>query len=158
MALITIVMGFFQKELAHYITGHEFEEVHVAYFMPLLLATLAFVAFLVYKFYITNTEVRDKLAAQPLMKAVHQLLFNGYYVERMITWFAKSVVVGFMAKTIAWLEHHVVDAAVNGTVTLSSAIVSRLSQTHTHRISNQAGAMMLGLLLIVAVLLAKELL
>ena len=157
MALVTIVLGFFQTPLAEYITGEAFEEVHLAYFAPLLLGTMALIAFVIYKFYLANTEARDKLAAQPLMKALHQLLFNGYYVERMITWFAKSVVVGFVARTIAWLEHHVVDGAVNATVGLSSAIVARLSQTHSHRISNQAGAMMLGALLIISILLIKGL-
>ena len=158
MALATIVLGFFQTPLAYYITGHEFEELHVSYFVPLLLGALTFIAFMIYEFYLVHPETRDKLAAQPLMKAVHQLLYNGYYVERMITWLAKSVVVGFMAKTVAWLEDHVIDAAVNGTIGLSHTMMLRLRHTHSHRISNQVGAMMLGVLLIVLTLLIKGML
>ena len=158
MALLTIVLGYFQTELAVYISGNEHEEVHVAYFVPLFLAAMALLAYVVYRFYLINTEARDKLVAQPLMKSIHQLLFNGYYVERMITWFAKSVVVGFVAKSVNWMEIHVVDAAVNATVGASNAIVSRLSHTHSHRVSNQVGAMMLGVLLILTAVFIKELL
>ena len=157
MAFVTLGLGFFQEQLAHYLTNAPYHEVHVDFFAPALLSVIALLAYIVYAFYLRRPDVRDKLAAQPLMRAFHQLLFNGYYVERAITWFSKSIIVGFLAKSVDWTERHIIDAAVNGMLTLSAGVVRYLGETHSHRVSNQAGMMVLGVLLLLAVLLTRSL-
>ena len=158
MAVVTLLLGFFQEQLAHYITGVEFHEAHIDGLVPFLLISITILALLVYYFYVRNPERTAKIAAQPLMKTIHQVLFNGYYVEQMITWFAKSIVVGSIAKTVNWIDRYIVDAAVDGTVRLSHAVFTLFGRTHSAKAGDQAGAMVMGGVLILAVILIGGLL
>ena len=152
MALITFVLGFYQKELSEYITGKELHEAHVEYLLPLLLSAIILVGFIVYKFYKSRPDARDKLAAQPLMKTFHKILFNGYFVEHMITWFVKNVIINSVSKTLNWIDVRVIDGAVNGMLNLSQKIFALFNATHTSKVSNQAGVMILGLLAVLVVI------
>ena len=152
MAVGTLVLGFYQKELSHFITGKEFHEVHIDYLLPTLLAAIFIVAFIVYKFYKSRPDARNKLASQPLMKSIHQVLYNGYYVEQMITWFVKNIVINSFAKTINWIDTFIVDGAVNGMLTLTQKIFHLFGKTTTSKVSNQAGIMMIGLLSILVII------
>jgi NADH-quinone oxidoreductase subunit L len=151
MAIVTLALGFFQDELAHFITNQEYIEVHVAWLLPFMTITISLLALIVYYFYRRRPDLREKISAHPLMKTIHQILFNGYYIEKMITWLAKNIVVNVMAKSINWSEKHIIDKAVNSTTTISHFIFSTLSKTHSAKVSNQAGAMLLGAFAIVAV-------
>ena len=152
MALITFALGFFQNELAHFITNKEQTEAHVAWLLPFMMICISLLAFFVYYFYRRKPNLRDKISAQPLMKTIHQVLFNGYYIEKMITWFAKNIVVNIIAKSINWSEKHIIDKAVNNTTTISHYIFTTFGKTHSVKVSNQAGAMLLGALAIVVVI------
>ena len=157
MAFATLLLGFYQKELGAYITGEEMQEAHVEYLLPALLGTIFIVAFIVYKFYKSRPDLRDKLAAQPLMKMIHKVLLNGYFIEQMITWFVKNVVINSISKTINWIDIHIIDRVVNGMLTLSKKIFSLLSKTTTSKVSNQAGIMLIGLFSILVVILIGSL-
>ena len=157
MAVVTLALGFYQKELSSFITGKEVHEVHINYLLPALLAAIFIVAFIVYKFYKSRPDARNKLASQPLMKSIHQVLYNGYYVEQMITWFVKNIVVNSVAKTINWIDIHIVDGAINAMLTLTQKIFMLLSKTATSKVSNQAGVMMIGLFSILVIILIGSL-
>jgi NADH-quinone oxidoreductase subunit L len=150
MATVTLFLGFYQEDLATYITSKEFHELHVNYLLPSILATIAILFFIVYKFYKKRPDLRDKLAAQPLMKSIHQVLFNGYFIEAMITWFAKNIVVNSLAKFINWVDKNIIDGFINGFLSTSNKLFLLLGNTHSIKVSNQAGAMMLGALIIIA--------
>ena len=152
MAFATLLLGFYQKELSAYITGEEVQEAHVAYLLPALLGAIFLLAFIVYKFYKSRQDLRDKLAAQPLMKAIHKILFNGYFIEYMITWFVKNIVINSISKTINWIDTHIVDGAVNGMLNLSQKIFSLFSLTTTSKVSNQAGIVLISLFSILVII------
>jgi len=144
MALVTLLLGFYQEPLAHYITGEAVTEPHVAGLLPFLLTGLALLALLVYYFYVRRKDLTAKAAAQPLMKSIHQVLFNGYYIEAMITWFSKTIIVGAVAATANWIDRRIVDGAVNGSVPAARGVFSLFRRTHGGKIGGYAGAMIAG--------------
>jgi len=75
----------------------------------------------------------------------------------MITWFVKNIVVGTMAKSINWSEKHIIDGAVNGSVPLSRTLFHAFGKTHSSQVSNQSGAMVLGVLLLIITLFVGSL-
>lgn len=152
MAVATLVLGNYQEQLTHFITGKENVELHVGWLLPFMMGAISLLIFFVYYFYNRRPNLRDKVAAQPLMKTIRQVLFNGYYIEAMITWFAKSIMVHTVAKSINWSEKHVIDGAVNGMVDVSHASFVLFGKTHSTKVSNQAGAMLLGALAIVVII------
>ena len=153
MAVVTLVLGFFQTPLAAYFTNGAFEAPHVAGLLPFLLSALTLVLLLVYYFYVRRPDLTEKVAAQPLMKSLHQVLFNGYYIEAMITWLSKTVIIGAVARTVSWIDRHIVDAAVNGSVPSLRTVSVLFKRTHSGRIGDYAGAMLLGGTAIVLILI-----
>jgi NADH-quinone oxidoreductase subunit L len=158
MATLTLILGFFQKELAEFITGEKYHSLHVSGLIVLMLSVIFVLALIIYYFYSRRADLRDKVSAQPLMKSIHQILFNGYYIERMINWFAKSIVVEIVAKSINWVEKNIIDALVNGVVHVTHTGFTLLGRTHSAKVSNQAGGMILGLTLIVIVIFIRSVL
>ena len=152
MALITLALGFFQESLASFITNKPYEFLHVSGLLPFILSTLFVLALLIYYFYNKRADLREKIAAQPLMKTIHQLLKNGYYIEIMITWFAQSIIIQGVAKGINWTDKHIVDAAVNSMMQITHQGFTLFTKTHSAKVSNQAGAMLLGAVLLLAII------
>lgn len=157
MAFATLILGFYQKELSAYITGKEIAEADVPYLLPALLSAIFIVAFIVYKFYKSRPDLRDKLSSQPLMRAIHKVLFNGYFIEQMITWFVKNIIINSVSKTINWIDINIIDTAVNGMLNVSQKIFLLLSQTTTSKVSNQAGIMLIGLFAIFVIIFTGSL-
>lgn len=144
MALVTLVLGFYQKPLAHYITGEAVTEPHVAGLLPFLLTSLTLLALTVYFFYVRRPDLTAKLGAQPLMRSLHQVLFNGYYVEAMITWFSKTLILGGAAATANWIDRRVIDRTVNGSVPAARGVFGLLRRTRGGKVGGYAGAMIAG--------------
>jgi NADH-quinone oxidoreductase subunit L len=149
MAVVTLALGFFQDQLIHFISDKEHIEIHLKWLLPFMMTTISIVVLIIYYFYYRRPDLREKVSAQPLMKTIRQILFNGYYIEAMINWIAKSIVVDVIAKGINWSEKQVIDAAVNSMVKITHFIFTLFSKTHSSKVSNQAGAMLLGVLTIV---------
>ena len=153
MAVATFSMGFMQGEIAEMVSAKNFEEPHVEGLLVGLLSVIALLAFIVYYYYVKRLDITKKVAQQPLMRAIHKVLFNGYFVEFFIHYFAKTIVVGSFAKTINWIDIHIVDAGVNNSKSLANRVKITLSKTHTGYTSDNSGAMLLGLVLIFVVVL-----
>lgn len=158
MAVITLILGFFQDDLSEYIINKAYHAPDVAYLPVFLMLMIGLLALIVYFFYMRRIDLREKLAAQPLMRSIHSVLFNGYYIERMIGWFAQNIIVQSLAKAINWVDRYIIDATVNFIVTMTSLLFNILGFTHSHKVSNQAGAMMLGLMLLLTILFIGSLL
>ena len=152
MAVTTLFLGFYQDELTHFITNKEPIEHHVNGLIPFIMFVIFILALIVFYFYKKRADLREKVSAQPLMKAIHQVLFNGYYIEVMITWLAKNIVVNVIAKATNWTEKYIIDRAINSTLNISHSLFILLEKTHSLKVSNQAGAMLLGITLIMAIL------
>jgi len=154
MAVATLLMGFFQGSIAEMVSGKAFEEPHVTGLFFGLMAGIALLLLIVYYYYVKRPDITEKIAAQPLMKTIHGILFNGYYIEKMIFWFTHNVVIESFAKTINWIDRHIVDAAVNGMTGLSQRVTGMFLHTHSGRVGDNSGAMALGLLLLLAAMVA----
>ena len=152
MAVATFVMGFFQENIAELVSGAVPHEEHIEGLLIGLLSTIALLGLLVYYYYVKRLDLTQKIAAQPLMQAIHKVLFNGYFVEFFIHYLAKEVVVGGFAKAIHWIDTNIIDASVNGVLTLSQKIRALLAKTDTGLASNNSGAMLLGVLLLLGIL------
>ena len=88
---------------------------------------------------VITTDLTAKVAAQPLMKSLHQVLFNGYYVEAMITWFSRTIIVGAVAATANWIDRRIVDGAVNGSVPAARGIFELFGRTRGGKVGGYAG-------------------
>ncbi len=154
MAVVTLVMGFFQNDIAQMVSGKALPEAHMTGLIVGLMAGIALLALIVYYYYVKRLDITEKIAAQPLMKTIHGILFNGYYIEKMIFWFTHNVIIGSFAKTVNWIDSHIVDAAVNGAVTVSQKVTGVFGHTHSGRVGDNSGAMALGLLLLLAAMMA----
>jgi len=158
MAVITLVLGFFQEELSYYIAGESLEEVHIDNLVFYILGGVFALGFVVYLFYAKYPQLRDKLSAQPLMRSIHQVLFNGYYVEKMIGFVAKDVVVGFVAKTVSFIETNIIDKAVNGVVVVFEKLFILLKITDKPTPSLQISTMTLGVVVVVSLIILRNIL
>ncbi|KYJ87642.1 NADH-quinone oxidoreductase subunit L [Sulfurovum riftiae] len=154
MAVVTLAMGFFQNDIARMVSGKALPEAHMTGLIVGLLSGIALLALIVYYYYVKRPDITEKIAAQPLMKTIHGILFNGYYIEKMIFWFTHNVIIESFAKTINWIDQHIVDAAVNGAVTLSQKVNGAFGHTHSGRVGDNSGAMVFGLLLLFAAMMA----
>ncbi|WP_456453344.1 NADH-quinone oxidoreductase subunit 5 family protein, partial [Hydrogenimonas sp.] len=109
MALATLVMGFFQNEIAEMVGGSPLEAPHVPYLPASLLAGIALLAWLVWYYYAKRPDLTEKIAAQPLMQTIHKVLFNGYYIEYLVHRFVRGFVVGGLARALHWGDAKLVD-------------------------------------------------
>ena len=152
MGTATLAMGFFQENIVKFVSVHDVQEPHVKGLAVTLLGIIGLLAFLVYFYYSKRLELTQKIAAQPLMQTIHKVLFNGYFIEFFIYYFTKNFVVGGIAKTINWIDTNVIDASVNVSVPLLQKIRKMVAKTYTGFASDNAGAMTIGLLLILVAL------
>ena len=153
MAATTLIMGFTQEGIAELVSGGISEEPHVAGLVFGLLSAITLLIVIVYYYYVKRLDITKKVAAQPLMKAIHKLLFNGYFVEFFIHYFAKNIVVNSIAKTMNWIDTHIVDALINGSKDGAAKVKHYLSQSYTGYTSDNSGAMVLGVLLLLVIVL-----
>jgi NADH-quinone oxidoreductase subunit L len=153
MAVATFAMGFMQGGIAEMVSGKSFEEPHVKGLLVGLLSVITLLALIVYYYYVKRLDITKKIAQQPLMKAIHTVLFNGYFVEFFIHYFAKNIVVGSVAKTFNWIDVNIVDAAINGSKNFVKILKGYLMKTHTGQTSDNSGVMLLGLVLMLFVVL-----
>jgi NADH-quinone oxidoreductase subunit L len=149
MAVITLGLGFYQYEIAQLITGKPEVSAHVDGLVTGLMIGLSLLAFIVFIFYAKHLAVVRKMAQHPFLRMIHQMLFHGYYVEAMIDWFSKRVLVEGVAKAMAWTDKHLVDAVINGFLPTTQAIFKRLQTTQTGLIGDYMGMMVAGLALLV---------
>ncbi len=154
MAVATLVMGFFQENIAEMVSGKPFEEPHIAGLFLGLMSGIALLVLIVYYYYLKRLDLTKKIASQPLIKAIHGVLFNGYYIEYLIHWATHNVVIDGIARTINWIDHHLIDAAVNGVVTVSQKVTKLFGHTHSGRAGDSSGAMAVGILLLLVVMIA----
>ena len=157
MAVTTLVLGFFQKDLADYIISAKYIEPHIAHMMPVILGAIISLAGIMYYFYYLRLDLVKKLIAQPLIKSIHNILLNGYYVERFITWFTHNIMVDFLAKVVTYIDTHLLDAAIDGTNDASHVVFNRLSKTNTKKSGDYTGGVifLVGLVILTVMIGAR---
>ena len=155
MALATLVMGFSQEYIAKLVSGEVFHEPQVDSLLFGLLSTITLIFVITYYYYVKRLDITKKIAAQTLMKSLHKLLFNGYFVEFFIHYFAKQIVLNSLAKTINWIDINIVDAAVNATLTISRRLNKLVRKTDRGLMSDSSGAMLMGMVILLFILLIR---
>lgn len=154
MALITLLLGFFQEPLAEMVSGKAFEAPHVDGLFGGLMISILLLALIVYYYYNRRLDLTEKIASHPLMKTIHGILFNGYYIEYMIHWLTHNVIINAFARTIDWIDAHIIDAAVNGIVDLSRRIASWFGLLTTGKAGDNSATMTVGLMLLLLAMIA----
>jgi len=154
MALVTLLLGFFQEPLAEMVSGKVFEEPHVDGLFIGLMTMILLLALIVYYYYNRRLDLTEKIASHPLMKTIHGILFNGYYIEYLIHWLTHNVIINAFAKTIYWIDEHIIDAAVNGIVGVTKRIFSWFSLLSTTKAGDNSATMTVGLLLLLLAMIA----
>ena len=148
MAVTTLVLGFLQEPLAKMVSGKTFEEPHVEGLFWGLMSGILLLAFIVYHFYKKRLDITKKVSSHPLMKTIHGILFNGYYIEYIIHWVVDNVIIKSIAKMVNWIDVHIIDASVNGVVGLSRKISKLFGYTYSPKVGDNSGVMAVGLLLL----------
>jgi len=121
----------------------------IMYYFYYLRLDLVSLAGIMYYFYYLRLDLVKKLIAQPLIKSIHNILLNGYYVERFITWFTHNIVVDFLAKVVTYIDTHLIDASIDGTNGASHAVFSRLSKTNTKKSGDYTGGVIILVVLVI---------
>jgi len=152
MGIATFVMGFYQKSIAHYLVSKEIVEPEVPYLTFYLLGAIFFVGFIVYIYFVKRLDITQKISSQPLMKAIHKVLYNGYFVEFFIHYFIKNMLVGGVAKMVNFIDTYIVDKFINSSVDIARYIHTLALKTNTKNNSANALSMVLGILILSIVL------
>lgn len=152
MAFVTLILGFIQGNIAEFVSGNIPKEAHIDGLLFWLLGAIFFLAFLSYFYYIKRLDITQKIAQQPLMKSIHSVLLNGYFIEFFIHYFAREVVIGSFAKAISWSDKNIVDASVNGVVTLMQKTKRLFLSYESPNSSSNSGAMLFGVVVLLLVL------
>ncbi len=153
LAFITLFISIWQSDIVHYIVGGEVVEPHVAGLTAFMLTGMLILFLIVVGLYVKGLNLLYKIASHHFVLTIHQVLFNGYYVEAMITWISKNIVVNAVAKSARWFDTYVIDFVVNSTVALSLYTYKFFRMGHSGRIGTYMGQMVLGVAIIVIAIL-----
>lgn len=154
MALVTLLLGFFQEPLAEMVSGKVFEEPHIDGLFMGLMTMILLLALIVYYYYNRRLDLTGKIASHPLMKTIHGILFNGYYIEYLIHWLTHNIIINAFAKTVYWIDEHIIDAAVNSIVGATKRIFSWFSLLSAAKAGDNSATMTVGLLLLLLAMIA----
>ncbi len=154
LAAVTLFISIWQSDIVHYILdGKEEIEPHVAGLVAFMLTGMAVLFALVLAIYLKGMNLLEKISQHKFMQTLHQVLYNGYFVEHMITWISKNIVVESVAKAARWLDTNVVDWLVNATVPASQGIHRVFKVGHSGKIGTYMGQFVIGVAIIVIAIL-----
>ena len=152
LALVTLGIAIYQTNIVHFIAG-EAVEPHVAGLTAFMLTGVIILFLIVVGLYIKGLNLLYKIASHHFVQIIHQVLFNGYYVEAMITWISKNLIVGAIAKSARWFDTYFVDTIVNLTVPATKLVYKGFKVGHSGRIGAYMGQMVVGVAIITIAIL-----
>ena len=153
LAFLTLVLAIWQEDIIHYIVGDNFVEPHVEGLTAFMLTSMFIIFLIVVGLYLKGLNLLYKIASHHFVQTIHQILYNGYYVEAMITWISKNIIVNAVAKAAKWFDTYVIDYIVNATVALALYTYKFFKLGHTGRVGSYMGQMVLGVAIIVVAIL-----
>ncbi|MEO1958101.1 MAG: NADH-quinone oxidoreductase subunit L [Nautiliaceae bacterium] len=153
LAFLTLFISIWQSDIIRYITGGEVVEPHVAGLTAFMLTGMLILFLIVVGLYVKGLNLLYKISSHHFVQTIHQVLFNGYYVEAMITWVSKNIIVGAIAKSARWFDTYVVDYIVNKTVNFTYAVYKIFRAGHSGKIGTYMGQFVLGVAIIVIAIL-----
>jgi len=153
LAFLTLFISIWQSDIVHYIVGKEVIEPHVPGLAAFMLTGMLIIFLIVVGLYVKGLNLLYKIASHHFVQTIHQVLFNGYYVEAMITWISKNIIVGAIAKSMRWFDTYVVDYIVNKTVDMTRFVYNIFKAGHSGKIGTYMGQFVLGVAIIVIAIL-----
>ena len=153
LAFVTLFIAIWQSNIVHFIVGKEVVEPEVAGLTAFMLTGMFILFLIVVGLYVKGLNLLYKIASHNFVQTIHQVLFNGYYVEAMITWISKNIFVNAIAASARWFDTYVIDFLVNATVPASKYVFKGFKAGHSGRIGSYMGQMVLGVAIIVIAIL-----
>ena len=124
-------------------------EPHIAGLVTFMLSGMAVLFAIVVTLYLRGMDLLQKVSQHKFVQTVHQVLYNGYFVELMITWISKNIVVNAVAKAARWVDSNIVDWLVNATVPASHGVYRAFKVGHSGKIGTYMGQFVIGVAIIV---------
>ncbi|QCT94162.1 NADH-quinone oxidoreductase subunit L [Caminibacter mediatlanticus TB-2] len=153
LAFVTLFISIWQSDIVHYIVGKEVVEPHVAGLSAFMLTGMLIIFAIVVGLYLKGLKLLYKLVSHHFVQTIHHILFNGYYVEAMITWISKNIIVNSLAKALRWFDTYVIDYIVNKTVDATRLVYVGFRAGHSGKIGTYMGQFVLGVAIIVIAIL-----
>ncbi len=153
LAFVTLFIAIWQSDIVHYIAGKEVLEPEIKGLTAFMLTGMLILFLIVVGLYLKGLNLLYKIASHNFVQTIHQVLFNGYYVEVMISWISKHIFVNAMAASARWFDTYVIDFLVNGTVPFTQGVHNIFKSGHSGRIGSYMGQMVLGVAIIVIAIL-----
>jgi len=153
LAFVTLFIALYQSDIIHYIVGGEAVEPHIAGLGIFMLTTMFILFSIVVGLYVRGLNLLYKIGSHHFVQIIHQVLFNGYYVEAMITWITKNIIVNSLAAAARWFDTNVIDYIVNKTVDITKWVYNLFKLGHTGRIGAYMGQFVIGVAIIVIAIL-----
>jgi len=153
LAFVTLFIAIWQSDIIHYIVGEEAVEPHIAGLGVFMLTTMFILFLIVVGLYVKGLNLLYKIGSHHFVQTIHQVLFNGYYVEAMITWITKNIIVNAVAASARWFDTYVIDYIVNKTVDITKWVYNIFKLGHTGKIGAYMGQFVIGVAIIVIAIL-----
>ena len=154
LAVVTLFIAIWQSDIVNFIlNGKEEVEPHIAGLTAFMLTGMLILFLIVIGLYLKGLNLLYKIASHHFVQTIHQVLFNGYYVEAMITWISKTIVVNAVAKAARWFDTYVIDYIVNATVPVTYGVYKAFRAGHSGKIGTYMGQFVVGVAIIVIAIL-----
>ena len=153
LAFTTLFISIWQSDIVHYIVGKEVVEPEIVGLTAFMLTCMLIIFLIVVGLYVKGLNLLYKIASHHFVQTIHQILFNGYYVEAMITWISKNIFVNAIAAAARWFDTYVIDYIVNATVAMSLYTYKFFRLGHSGRVGSYMGQFVLGVAIIVIAIL-----
>jgi len=155
LAFVTAFISIYEVHpvIVEYIVGKEVAEPHVAGLFAGLIIGMAILFTIVVTLYLKWMNLLHKISQHRFMQIIHQVLFNGYYVEAGITYLSKNVIVNGVAKSLRWVDTNMIDWLVNASVPFANKIFRGFRIGHTGKIGDYIGIFAIGVAIIVVAIL-----
>ena len=149
LAFVTLFISIWQSGIVHYIVGKEVVEPEVEGLTAFMLTSMLIIFLIVVGFYLKGLNLLYKIVSHHFVQTIHHVLFNGYYVEAMITWISKNIFVNALAAAARWFDTYIIDYVVNATVPFTKLVYKVFRAGHSGKIGTYMGQFVLGVAIIV---------
>jgi NADH-quinone oxidoreductase subunit L len=154
LAVVTLFISIWQSDIVHFIlNGKEEVEPHIMGLTAFMLTGMLILFLIIIGLYVKAIDILYKIASHHFVQTIHQILCNGYYVEKMITWISKTIIVNAVAKAARWFDTNVIDWLVNATIPATQGVYKVFRAGHSGKIGTYMGQFVIGVAIIVIAIL-----
>jgi NADH-quinone oxidoreductase subunit L len=153
LAVPSVLAGFFAKDVFHHyslphmaLSAEAFE--HVSW-LPLTASALGFAGLLL-AFLLYGRKGADAKAALSVegRASWYRAIFNKFYIDEVYLFITRRILIGGFAGAVKWVDHHVVDGAVDLTAAATMRTGGLLRRLQNGNLAFYLGAFLFGILLL----------